>query len=408
MNVRAVLATLAVPVLIAVPAAGTTSAAAPTLTALDATFTVSERGSFDTYGARVAALDGLLEKAPVDTVFGEANRDAVDAGAGSCPAGIPAPDASWFCWYGAQNDPPNDDAGTENWMPQGITGSWDAAAGGGTSARGLLVSWYDAQNLGKGVRISFVDNSDPANVRYRHALLVEPTAGDDFRGVTVPDGKSLHAGGIAWVGHHLYVVDTDRGVRVFDLDHIWRTAADPSKSKIGNDGNGNFHAFDYRFVIPQVGEYTQDGTCVRPAPNPKTDPLCWSYVGVDHSSNSLVTGEYISGKPGGRVVHWPIDETTGRLVTGGGGAVSSVAAYQTSRTNVQGATSHDGTFWLSSSTGRGNDGQLHRTRVGQSGTTSATPTGPEDLSFDPASGDLWSVSEWPELRVVFRTPNAAG
>ena len=399
MKIRTALAALAsVPLLLA--PAGTGSAAAPTLTALDATFTIAQRGSFDTYGTRIAALDRKLPKATVDTVFAEANRDAVTAGTGSCPSSIPVPDASWFCWAGAQNSPPNDDAGTDAWMPQGVSGSWDAAAGGGTSAKGLLVSWYDAKDVGKGVRVSFVDGSDPT--RYRHALLVEPTSGDDFKGVEV------HAGGIAWVGHYLYVVDTNRGVRVFDLDHVWRTAADPTKEKIGNDGSGNFHAFDYRFAIPQTGEYIQDGSCVRPAPNPETDPLCWSYVGVDRSNGSLVTGEYISGKSGGRVVQWPIDAATGRLTENSSGAVSSRAAFQTTRTNVQGGTSHGGTFWLSSSTGRGNDGQLHRTRVGESGTTSATPTGPEDLSYDPGTGDLWSVTEWPELRVTFRTPNAAG
>ncbi|GAA2781683.1 hypothetical protein [Saccharopolyspora taberi] len=398
MKVRTALAAAVVPLLFTAPAA--VSQAAPTLTQLDATFTVAERGSFDTYGARIAGLDGKLQKAAVDTVFAEANRESVRPGTGSCPASIPAPRASWFCWYGAQNSPPNDDAGTSSWMPQGVSGSWDAAAGGGTSAAGVLVSWYDATDAGKGVRVSFVDQSDPA--RYRHALLVEPTSSDDFKAVTV------HAGGIAWVGHHLYVVDTNRGVRVFDLDHIWRTAADPTRTKIGNDGSGNFHAFDYRFAIPQTGEYTQDGSCVRPAPNPETDPLCWSYVGVDRSSGSLVTGEYISGEPGGRVVQWPIDAATGRLAENGSGEVSSRAAFRTTRTNVQGATSHDGTFWFSSSTGRGNDGELHRTRVGESGTTTPTPTGPEDLSYNPGTGDLWSATEWPELRIVFHTPTATG
>jgi hypothetical protein len=65
--------------------------------------------------------------------------------------------------------------------------------------------------------VSFVDYARPVRPRYRHVLLVEPyrdRAGNpSFRAVPV------HAGGIAWYGHYLYVADTYAGFRVFDTRH---------------------------------------------------------------------------------------------------------------------------------------------------------------------------------------------
>ena len=41
-------------------------------------------------------------------------------------------------------------------------------------------------------------------------------------GVTFAGIGGLHGGGIAWYGNLLYVVDTDDGLRVFDLKHIYQ------------------------------------------------------------------------------------------------------------------------------------------------------------------------------------------
>lgn len=134
------------------------------------------------------------------------------------------------------------DAATTKWTPQGITSSADASESGKYEDKeSLLVSWYSDEGDGN-ARISFVDR---ASGKYRHALLVEPVANEDF----VSMGK-LHAGGITWVGDQLYVVDTWGGVRVFDLSKIWEVEIG---NDIGKGKGGKYTAAGYRYVVPQTG-----------------------------------------------------------------------------------------------------------------------------------------------------------
>ena len=145
---------------------------------------------------------------------------------------------------------PGDNA-VDYWWPQGITGSADATPGGVVDGhRELLVSWYSKN--GKGTRVSFVNADSLSNTKYRHVLLVEP---DDSGGFGLVQS---HAGGIAWVGDHLYVAETDGGLRVFDMRHLL---------KVPNPDD----ALGYAFILPQVGLY-------------KTEPgLRFSFVALDRT-----------------------------------------------------------------------------------------------------------------------------
>ncbi|GAA0592143.1 hypothetical protein GCM10010174_04020 [Kutzneria viridogrisea] len=369
---RTVAATLLASAVLAATAAAPAAGAAPsTLTQINATpYALAEGGSFAKYAPRVTALDAKLANAKVADVLADANRTATAGCHG----------AASFCWDSGDNS-------TADWYPQGLSGSWDATGG---QPKMVLTSWYNKTG-DKGVRLTFADYHDPAHVKYRHALLVEPTAADNFGPVKV------HAGGIALVGDYLYVVDTAHGLRVFDLRHIWRTAADPGKSKIGKQSDGKYYAYDYRYVVAQVGSYRQSGSgdC-DPPPSSLTAPLCFSYIGVDRSTSppSLLTGEYYNGKAGARLVRWSL-AADGKLATG-----KAAAAYQSPHQNLQGAVSYKGEFASSRSQSASKDGVLYDERVGAAATSSSLPPGPEDLSYDPAAKRVWTLTEHPGSRTV--------
>jgi hypothetical protein len=84
------------------------------------------------------------------------------------------------------------------------------------------------------------------------------TQGDVFAPVPI------HAGGIAWYKNFIYVVDTKMGIRVFDPTRIYKVARDLSKSRCGKfteaNGTVNYFAFDYEFIMPQIGYYRTYGT----------------------------------------------------------------------------------------------------------------------------------------------------
>jgi 5-methylphenazine-1-carboxylate 1-monooxygenase len=158
------------------------------------------------YNPVIADLDAVLPEASVAAVVESANRTGA-----SCS---PHPNAvAAFCWESGDNS-------TTDWYPQGITTSADANTDGQYEGKTvILASWYySGSGDNKGVRTSFADYGNPSALRYRHVLLVEPykdaTGNANFRAVPV------HAGGIVWYGHYLYVADTRGGFRVFDTRHI--------------------------------------------------------------------------------------------------------------------------------------------------------------------------------------------
>ena len=163
------------------------------------------------------------------------------------------------------------DCDTHDWYPQGVDGR-DGI---------LLVSWYSKRD--GAARLSVVDREAG---RYGHVALV------------TPDGKPVktHAGGLAWRDDLLYVADTTRGLRVFDLTRFAGA------------------------TLPQAGWYR---------PQPKG--LRFSFASVDHAAGALLVGEYTDKVPGARLVRWPF--APGGLLA----QEPAEAAWVTAHANLQGA-----------------------------------------------------------------------
>jgi hypothetical protein len=352
----------------------------------------------DTWGERGALIDRLaeaLEPVSLVDVLGDLNRTAVPIPAGQLPGDVPGV-TSAFGWQSG-------DQSVRYWIPQGITGSGDGVEGGRVNGRRvLLVSWYydRAEDPGsafeKGVRLAVVDATDPASIHYRFLLLVEPTmAGDQVSFGPV----RIHAGGLAWVGDLLYVVDTSRGLRAFDLTRILKVQT--GVDAIGHDaGSGGYYAHNYLYVVPQIGTYAQTSSCT-----PR-----YSFVSLDRTTSppSLVTGEYDAESVYGRLYRWPLDPSSGRLrQVGDAGRVIADEVWFSSHSHVQGALAHDGTFWLSSSKPAGARGILYRAAEGETSADLGWSDTPEDLSYDPTDGLLWSLSEGLSARYVFSLPLGA-
>lgn len=347
------------------------------LTALDrCAFPMSTGPSFATHSPVVAALEGAAAKSSVAAILADLNRDAVSVAPAAVP-GAPPGVALAFGWNA-------EDAASATWIPQGITGSADASATGLVEGRRVVVvSWYHDT---KGVRLSFVDVTNPAAPTYRHVLLVEPVGS-----VEAPDFAPVlvHAGGLAWVGDKLYVADTTRGLRVFDTRRVLQVATDVDA--IGCAG-GTCRGGLYKYVLPQLGAYAADRTC---APR-------FSFVSLDRSTSppSLVTGEYCnnttcSGPLAGRVFRWPLVDGTSPAP----GKSWPSEVFRMGQRQVQGGASRGGLYFLSSSAPAGGGGALYRVMGGKSGTSSWIDT-PEDLMVDERNGLLWSLSEAPSERAV--------
>ncbi|MEX3105316.1 MULTISPECIES: hypothetical protein [unclassified Streptomyces] len=312
---------------------------------------------------------------------------------------LPTSDSVGFHW----NDEDDQD---EAWIPQGITASWDADPDGEVEGfRIIAVSWYDHQGVDgrkRGSRVTFVNYEDPGKPEYRHVLLVKADSKGSFNGFR-PVGS--HAGGIAWVGHTLYVADT-RAIRVFDLDTIWRTEPDGSREhkKIGMY-DGKAYAAGYRYVIPQTGYYERPSE-VGP------DPLAISCVSLDRttSPDSLITAEYKPDRRGvqaepadARIVRWNLGR--GGELASSDGKVRSSEAYVTSRANVNGALTHGDDFVLTTSEFERRAAWIHRAEVGTSRQYTGIPQGgPEDLTYQPQGKRAWTLTEYDGWRAVFGIP----
>lgn len=342
----------------------------------------------------IAQLDKVLTRVSVASVVGSANRSGA-----ACPAHAPARAAS-FCWESGDNT-------TTDWYPQGISSSADASTSGSYQGKSVIVnSWYWHPVLGaqKGDRMSFVDYSNPAAPRYRFVLLAQPytDAGGhpDFKAEIGSDGLSLHAGGIAWFGHWLYVADTWGGFRVFDTDHIWKVATG-DKSRVGRQSDGSYQAFDYAYVLPEAFRYgasTAGGYA----------KLRFSAVSVDQTGGapSMVVPEYnLPGDGTHRVVRFPADAGTHLLAASSDGLVHGTEAYETNIPQMQGAASVKGKFYASTShtTSTSGYGTLYTFGASSGPTAHANdlPRSPEDVSYWGPKDWLWSQTENPGGRVVY-------
>ncbi|WP_371784862.1 hypothetical protein [Streptosporangium subroseum] len=328
----------------------------------------------DGFEAGILALGKDLKRVPLDEVLDKANRVSKRkgaAGTGAFGSMKPKP-VDWYCFDA-------DDNATREWYPQGLTCASDAGAGGNV----FVVSWYHDPSSGaeRGIRLSFLD---AASLRYRHVLLVTARADGNIAPI------NIHAGGVAWYGGLLYVADTSRGLRVFDTRHIYEIDGD-DKNTIGKKG-GVHNAFGYRYVMPQTGAWVSTGTAT------------FSFAAIDRTTepDSLISGEYVD-TPGkfGRVARWPLT-SDGSLRADAGGAASALDAYRLPETKIQGALSHNGTWYLSQAGGSTKNGTL--VVVGDTIKKRPYPVGPEDLTCVRDKKTLWSVTEFAGRRVVYGVP----
>lgn len=298
------------------------------------------------------ALDRLRRRAgraPLSAVLARANHALRPLG--------PAPVAGTlggFRWS-------TSDEASPDWYPQGI-----ATLERRGRLRGLVASWYSRG--GAGTRVSFV-NQRGAATRYRHVLLVEPVR---RRGRWRVERVKTHAGGIAVVGRRLYVADTWDGLRVFDLGRMMRA-------------RGAHRRLGYRYVLPQLQRYAQPPRVAR-----------FSFVSVDRTTSpaSLITGEYRSGEPGGRILRWTLSPR-GRVVSG-----RALEAFSSPVGSMQGALSLNGRLFMASSRGT-KPGKLTVGPPGGKLSSRAWAVGPEALAYSPATGLLYSLTEHPLQRTVF-------
>lgn len=345
--------------------------------------------------------DGLADELP-SASFGDVLSDSDRTGYACQPLLLVVPIISKisasFCWNA-------EDSMDEDWYPQGITTTGDAFTEGVyQNNTAILTSWYNKGRSGtnKGARVSVIDYSNPVSPKYRNVLLVEPFISPDgisFKPVNV------HAGGISWYGDLLYVVDTANGFRVFDMSRMLRVNGSDT-TKIGRQPDGSYQAFEYKYILPQVQSYqhyTINGN----------RRIRHSYVSLDRTTipDSVIVGEYeeLDSSAPRRLIRIPIDSRT-RLL--GNKAkdplyaidVGAEEAIDTQLYRVQGATSVNGKFVLSSVVGvPGYYGSLYvfsKDSLLVTAYPGHLPYLPEDLSYWKAKDQLWTLSEAPGSRTV--------
>jgi hypothetical protein len=265
------------------------------------------------------------------------------------------------------------------WYPQGISTSVRT----GVDRDLLVTSWYSRKD--EGSRVSFLDLETK---RYRHVLLVEPTTADPSPGSGAAAGfKPLraHAGGIVWHGPYLHVAATGRGFLTCRVEDVMRAPAAAGLPTYGHD-----------YVLPVRFAY-------RAANDEGVTRLRFSFMTLDRSTDppSLVVGEYGNSKQTRRLARFPTDAGTGLLSTDDDGVSRPVLDGEDGLARMQGTAVVDGTYFVTSSHGT-SYGSMHVGRPGGFRTHRwATPPGPEDLVYWPASDLLWSLSEHPGWRWVF-------
>ncbi|GAA0524199.1 hypothetical protein GCM10011581_44870 [Saccharopolyspora subtropica] len=377
--------------------------------------------------SRVDKLADQLPKADVPSILANANRQGSTGDACTSPALDAMQEAPLrkFCFNAEDTGKVG---GTVEWMPQGVTTVADANDDqqvGGKQA--LLVSWYDkGTDPIKGVRVSFLD---PATSKYRHVLLVYPyinsNGNPSYEAVTTPqagNGNSVHAGGTAWYGNYLYVVDTARGIRIFDMRTIFDLGAadngDTSNKALVGRHDNMYHGFGYRYVMPQVAGWSNpEGVVDHPGDYKctATGRQRYSYVSLDRSTSphTLLTGEYCADQHNanlnGRVARWNL-ATTGLPAPDSDGTWRATSAYRLPKPRVQGVTAAAGRWYLSTSNGQNNAGNFQAavpdkdTGAGvltTDGPNRAVAIGVEDLSYWPGNNEVWTVTEHPGKRVLY-------
>ncbi|GAB2866185.1 hypothetical protein GCM10022221_78270 [Actinocorallia aurea] len=327
-----------------------------------------------------ARLAEDLAAVPVAKVLAGANRSAVRRGATTAFNGMRPGPADWFTFEDRDDD-------SRDWYPQGLTSASDA----GRDEPAFIASWYwkpEVQADERGVRLTFLD---PRTAKYRHVLCVIAKTDGSYAPV------DIHAGGIAWYGDLLYIADTTRGLRVFDLRGILdiRSAQDDvgDHTEFGRKG-GKYHAYGYRYLLPQTDCWKLTATGPR-----------FSFASVDRSAapDRLISGEYtdIEGSVG-RLAAWSL-EKDGSLTDDGGLAVP-VEAFKAPDFKIQGAVSHEGRWYLSQAGTGAVRGRLIEAEPGDAPEVRDYAFGPEDLTVWRDKRQLWSITEFPRRRALYGVP----
>ena len=336
-------------------------------------------------------LDGALRRSGVDALITSSGQRKLGSGCGKA-AGVPSRSLV-YCWD-------HEDSTTRAWVPQGVTGISDAVPGERWSGGGrpMLVSWYDTGST----RITFVN---PDRHTYRHVLLVEPVA---VGGRATFSDIDVHAGGIAWYGNKLYLADTRRGVREFDMRQIY----DLDKSKAGSTENKDwiglhgkkYYGHGFRYIMAQTGSWHY----ARGEAGPTCEgigPMRTSWLSIDRTVSRpvLIAGEYCrpSG-PQGRVVTWPLS-----ALNGWSDYVRPDWAALLPDDTIQGGVRTRGYWWFTHNRG-GHRGQLlmaHRTSNSWDRVQRQTIShGPEDLSCYRGQRRIWTVAEHAHKRALWGLP----
>ena len=290
-------------------------------------------------------------------------------------------------------------------FPQGITTSRDAV---GTANSGnydghqlILVSWYTkdgCDGASSRSRITLVDWDATYPNKYRKILLVEPTgttAAPDFKDIKV------HAGGVSWFGDHLYVADTGRGMRVFDMRKILKTSTGGTAAQIGRQNATTYYAHNYAYVLPQIGTVTAATT--------SGTNLAWSSISLDRVSRSIVMTEYTCSSGcadypnrAPRAVRFPFASGATTFAA----STTASQALQLPWYKLNGVASHNGRWWFNSSGSK----QLYYWTPSAGPHTYAWVSGGESISYweDATEADLlWSLQESVGHRNVFAVKQAS-
>jgi len=319
-------------------------------------------------------------------------------------------------------DSGDEDAGrsldTSDWVPQAVASSNEGTVGGYTGPSAVAVTWYQprpdhttgAMDDPQNDRISFINTpSSGDSATYRHVLMVEPV---------VENGKlnlrrvKMHAGGIAWYGNILFVASTGGGMRAFDVRRIF--AVHTTKDTVGLDtatpSDTGLYGESFAYVILEVANYKKTDAACNRSPTTTNTGLCFSGVTVNRSASpvSLISYEYrtkdemVAAKVGSRIVHWPLDASTGLLARAADGKVHSGKLFVTPTYQVQGVSIDHSTFFMSTSQ---SGGTFYREVDGDgvAPNKSTWVQGAETASFTTTSfgNRLWSVTEVPGRRMLF-------
>lgn len=404
--------------------------------------------------APVEELERALPRQGVQDLLAEANRLA-EPGCKPTNPEMPETPSRSYCFEKGDND-------TYDWYPQGITTVSDAQRDElWGSKQAILVSWYDKEKgpgnpgdegIEKGARVSFLD---PETNQYQHVLLVYPFEGKNgasYEAVTNPQKnspdhppKSTHAGGIVWYGNYLYMADTHRGIRAFDMRHILDLkAADDEgdisdEGKVGFDGD-KYYGYGYRYVLPQVATWQQPGfDAENPSGGCAADKRpVYSYLSLDRSAvpDRLISGEFCDNdKYSGRVATWPMNGENGTPAADGrtwrADEVHELpkdlvpgdpddGSKETDAGLVQGVTAYGDKWFISRLSGGGRDSNGHlitmSVRDGEmvNERCREVAAGVQNLSYWRGRNELWSLAEHPdngdteqkERRVLYALPPA--